>query len=79
MNTRQDGAPVADTEEDWFLADVVNDRLEVVNLADDPNGKIIARALRQKVLDHLARSVEPESVPVFSEDEAPEFRPPRIG
>jgi choline-sulfatase len=79
MNTRQDGAPVADTEEDWFLADVGNDPPEVVNLADDPNGKVIAQALRQKILDHVAGSVEPEFVPAFSEDEAPEFRPPRIG
>ncbi len=78
MNTRQDGAIIAADEEDWFLADVLADPQELVNLADDPAHRSTVDILRRKVLDHVAGSVEPEFVPVFSEDEAPEFRPPSI-
>jgi len=79
MNTKQDGKAVDETEEDWFLADVRADPRELVNLAYDPAHRATVDELRAKVLAHVANSVEPEFVPVFSEDEAPEFRPPRIG
>ncbi|HEY0853972.1 MAG TPA: sulfatase-like hydrolase/transferase [Devosia sp.] len=78
MNTRQDGAPIAETEEDWFLADVEADPREIVNLAFDATHRPVVDELRARVLAHVARSVEPDFVPAFSEDEAPEFRPPQI-
>ena len=78
LNTRQDGAPIAETEEDWFLADVEADPREIVNLAFDATHRPVVDELRFRVLAHVARSVEPDFVPAFSEDEAPEFRPPQI-
>jgi choline-sulfatase len=78
MNVRQDGAPVSPEEEDIYLADVVADPDEIVNLADDPTCRDIAAALREKVLRQVAKSVEPPFVPAFSVDEAPEFMPPAI-
>ena len=79
MNTRQDGQTIAESEEDWFLADVVADRGEFENLAYLPEYRGTVDALRSRILAHVAHSVEPKFVPAFSEDEAPEFRPPQIG
>lgn len=78
MNIRQDGRGIASDEEDWFLADVKNDPHEIVNLARDPAHRATVELLRQKILDHVRDATEPDFVPAFSDDEAPEFNPPRI-
>lgn len=78
MNVRQDGAAIAAAEEDWFLSDVIADPREMVNLATDPAHKAKVDLLRHQVLEHVTGAIEPEFVPAFSEDEAPEFSPPRI-
>lgn len=79
MNVRQDGAPIVPEEEDAFLVDVVADPAEIVNLALDSLHEETVASLRRSVLRRFAQSVEPDFVPAFSEDEAPEFLPPRIG
>ncbi len=79
MNTRQDGAAIAEAEEDWFLADTVADPAERTNLAYDAAHRGTVDALRARILAYVADSVEPEFVPVFADDEAPEFMPPQIG
>lgn len=79
MNVRQDGRRIAPEEEDWFLADVASDPRELINLAYDPMHLNVVNSLREKVLDQVCDATEPEFIPAFSEDEAPEFRPPIIG
>lgn len=79
MNVRQDGEPAAPEEEDCFLADVVADPAERDNLAGQPALADVVADLRAAVLGQFARSVEPPFIPVFSEDEAPEFLAPKIG
>jgi choline-sulfatase len=78
MNVRQDGRPIAPTEEDAFLADSAADPQEEVNLASAPAHAEVAAQLRAAILEHVADALEPEFVPAFAEDEAPEFLPPRI-
>lgn len=78
MNTRQDGAPIAAGEEDWFLAEVAADPLEQVNLAGDPAHRATLERLRARLLAHTAEALEPDFIPVFSAAEAPEFLPPKI-
>lgn len=78
MNIRQDGKRVLEAEEDWFLANVVDDPRELINLAHDPEHREVVSSLRDRILSLAASAVEPDFIPAFSEDEAPEFRPPRI-
>jgi choline-sulfatase len=78
MNTRQDGRPIAEAEEDWFLADVEADPMEMENLAGQPGHRATVDMLRAQILAHVADSVEPAFIPTFSAEEAPEFLPPKI-
>ena len=78
MNVRQDGAPVAPDEEDIFLADVVADPLEQVNLAGRPAYGNVVATLRESLLERAATALEAAFVPRFAADESPDFLPPRI-
>ncbi|KAJ8137460.1 hypothetical protein OY671_009327, partial [Metschnikowia pulcherrima] len=79
MNSRQDGHPVPVEEEDLFLADWQADPRESRNLADDPAHAAVRDDSRARLAAFAARSIEPDFVPAYSPDEAPEFAPPRIG
>jgi choline-sulfatase len=79
MNIRQDGAPIAENEEDWFLADMSADPDEMVNLAYEPEHRAIVEGFRSQILRFAKSAIEPEFVPAFSKEEAPEFLPPQIG
>jgi choline-sulfatase len=79
VNVRQDGAPIAADEEDAFLCDVVADPSERQNLALDAGHLELVTELRSQALARFATSLEPEFVPAFSDEEAPEFAPPTIG
>lgn len=78
MNVRQDGEPMVTEEEDTFLADVASDPVESINLAADPAFGDVVAQLRADVLGRFAHSTEPPFIPAFSEDEAPEFLPPKV-
>jgi hypothetical protein len=69
--------PVA--EEDIFLADWRADPRELHNLADDPAHAAVRDDLRTRLAAFATQSIEPDFVPAYSPDEAPEFAPPRIG
>ncbi len=78
MNIRMDGGAVPPGEEDFFLADWREDPHERRNLAADPAYAAIRADLEAQLMHFMARSREPDFVPVFSTVESPEFLPPRI-
>lgn len=78
MNIRIDGGAVPPGEEDVFLADWRADPHERHNLADVPANAAIRTDLERQLKKFMARSREPDFVPVFSTAESPEFLPPRI-
>ncbi|MBL8654056.1 MAG: hypothetical protein JNJ97_07635 [Alphaproteobacteria bacterium] len=78
MNIRMDGGAVPPGEEDFFLADWREDQHERRNLAADPAYAAIRADLEAQLMSFMARSREPDFVPVFSTAESPEFLPPRI-
>jgi choline-sulfatase len=57
-NVRLDGGPVSAADEDIFLADVVNDPLEMENLAGDPAYQDVVARLSAMIDRHVADSVE---------------------
>lgn len=57
-NMRMDGKPVAPCDEDIFLADVVADPLETVNLAGDPRYADVVADLSSRLDRHAVNAVE---------------------
>lgn len=78
MNVRQDGLPIPAEEEDPYLVDVRDDPGEIVNLVRNPRYRNVFEKLRGSLLQRCDKSIEPDFVPTFSPDEAPEFLPPTI-
>lgn len=58
MNVRIDGKPVPDADRDIFLADVVSDPDETVNLGGDPKHADTVRTLRGMIEAHGKNAVE---------------------
>lgn len=58
MSVRQEGKSVSAEQADVFLADVVNDPAELLNLANDPAHSETKKQLQAQLLESIADSVE---------------------